>query len=923
MKQNFLLKSFVLLIALLAGGISASWGQTTLFTTNFSTDDGWSTEDIITSETTEATKTIKGTTISFKGYKSSNLKVIVGETASAAGKLTFTGNNLSASNGSVNYYMAIPVSGVNGTLTIATTGDATKWYYSYKDGNGNPVDRQQASANNGFTIENLTNSDVVVYIGSSGKNMTSITITTPESESAEKFAVTYAAGDGTGTMEGEEYAEGKTFTLPTCTFTAPEGKSFVGWLCSADNEVYDAGATYTMTGIATTFTAQYAKVANKIIYSLIDRVGSAEVSATDATVNEGTSLVLSNTSGRIKLTAASGEQFKDGDKVVFSGMIGKTEKNYGVKYGSTTSINNGSLFVAGTTDPLSVTGSLSLSSATSDLYIGRYDGTTTTLTSLVISRQLAIQSEAFGGVMIEGSKATENTDYTIDGTTITLVGSYTAAPEVALIETLTAIDNSTFENNVSVELTKSGSLYTGTATVAGVTYTVNATVNTSAELIADETALTVTSPKIATGSVTFNLTGNNLVGESVSIDLESAVEGLSINPTTIDIIEGAVSQEVKVTYQSDVEVASTTVNLIITATGVDNIVIPVTYSSTAGVTEITDVTEATTWDWSNTGLDETAVSPNQNAVVVLANVDGWSENFNAAALAGQAQYFYYGSNNCFQGSILKFHTTVPGTVTVEYSNTGNRTDEAANYRYLYINDVKADQTGSISASSKNTVEDYPVAAGDVVLKGIQGEDTQNMLRIYKVVFTPGATITATKEYSTFCSAYDLDFTEVDGLEAYVVSAIGESSATITKVNKVPARTGLILKKTADVGTATTFNVSIASSTDDMGTNYMVGVTEATDISSISNAYILSDGKFYKSNGGILAAGKAYLVAEAWVTSDAPSFSLNVDDEGTTGIRSIDNGQLTIDNVYYDLSGRRVAQPSKGVYIVNGKKVVIK
>ena len=27
MKQNFLLKSFVLLIALLAGGISASWGQ--------------------------------------------------------------------------------------------------------------------------------------------------------------------------------------------------------------------------------------------------------------------------------------------------------------------------------------------------------------------------------------------------------------------------------------------------------------------------------------------------------------------------------------------------------------------------------------------------------------------------------------------------------------------------------------------------------------------------------------------------------------------------------------------------------------------------------------------------------------------------------------------------------------------------------
>ena len=41
-----------------------------------------------------------------------------------------------------------------------------------------------------------------------------------------------------------------------------------------------------------------------------------------------------------------------------------------------------------------------------------------------------------------------------------------------------------------------------------------------------------------------------------------------------------------------------------------------------------------------------------------------------------------------------------------------------------------------------------------------------------------------------------------------------------------------------------------------------------------------------------------------------------------GIRSMDNGQWTIDN-FYDLSGRRVAQPTKGVYILNGKKVVIK
>lgn len=46
-------------------------------------------------------------------------------------------------------------------------------------------------------------------------------------------------------------------------------------------------------------------------------------------------------------------------------------------------------------------------------------------------------------------------------------------------------------------------------------------------------------------------------------------------------------------------------------------------------------------------------------------------------------------------------------------------------------------------------------------------------------------------------------------------------------------------------------------------------------------------------------------------------------KSATSIRSIDNGQLTTDKVYYDLSGRRVAQPSKGLYIINGKKVMVK
>ena len=42
-----------------------------------------------------------------------------------------------------------------------------------------------------------------------------------------------------------------------------------------------------------------------------------------------------------------------------------------------------------------------------------------------------------------------------------------------------------------------------------------------------------------------------------------------------------------------------------------------------------------------------------------------------------------------------------------------------------------------------------------------------------------------------------------------------------------------------------------------------------------------------------------------------------------GIRSMDNGQLKMDNDIYDLNGRKVTTPKRGLYIVNGKKVVIK
>ena len=85
-------------------------------------------------------------------------------------------------------------------------------------------------------------------------------------------------------------------------------------------------------------------------------------------------------------------------------------------------------------------------------------------------------------------------------------------------------------------------------------------------------------------------------------------------------------------------------------------------------------------------------------------------------------------------------------------------------------------------------------------------------------------------------------------------------------------------------------------------------------------YIVSGGIFKKASGGnAIKAFRAYLRQRD--VSNAKTVSMLFED-GTTGISELKDN-VVMPTVYYDLQGRRVADPSKGIYIVNGKKVIIK
>ena len=172
----------------------------------------------------------------------------------------------------------------------------------------------------------------------------------------------------------------------------------------------------------------------------------------------------------------------------------------------------------------------------------------------------------------------------------------------------------------------------------------------------------------------------------------------------------------------------------------------------------------------------------------------------------------------------------------------------------------------------------------------------------------------------------LDFAAVipANVEAYAVTKVNTGYVTLTKVEGVlPASTGVIVK-------ATEGDYTFTYSTETPATvegNLLVGTTVDEEIA--EEAYVLGnvDGVgLYKAEmaGGVWKnnANKAYLPASAVPTSAQGAASFSFRFPGTTAIKNVE-----VENevkVIYDLTGRKVETISApGIYIVNGKKVLVK
>ena len=192
-------------------------------------------------------------------------------------------------------------------------------------------------------------------------------------------------------------------------------------------------------------------------------------------------------------------------------------------------------------------------------------------------------------------------------------------------------------------------------------------------------------------------------------------------------------------------------------------------------------------------------------------------------------------------------------------------------------------------------------------------------------FVSDLSITLDKEWTTLTSAYNLDFSGVKGLTAYTAKYDEANDAVaLTPVKRVKAHTGLILK--GEAGNTYTLPILASNETelDAVKGNQLVDCVDALWSTGRNQDYFLYNGEFVKSkNDGWVLPGKSYLYIQGGRNNVSASPLRFYVGNTSTAIDGITNNPVEKDDAYYNLLGVKVQRPQHGVFIHNGKKVVLK
>ncbi|MDO4995196.1 MAG: BACON domain-containing carbohydrate-binding protein [Bacteroidales bacterium] len=220
------------------------------------------------------------------------------------------------------------------------------------------------------------------------------------------------------------------------------------------------------------------------------------------------------------------------------------------------------------------------------------------------------------------------------------------------------------------------------------------------------------------------------------------------------------------------------------------------------------------------------------------------------------------------------------------------------------------------------------ATSDVLT--ITFETDHNRFFLDEVIITAPSSVenptvkTAASGYASYCCEYPIDLDELDSsVKAYAVSANSSTSATFTQLTgTIKGGVPFILKGDA----STVYELTLADeSTTVPSSNMLRGTLAPTYVTTEEGAYTnlgLSGGEFKRINPGTIKKNKAYLQVPTSSLSESVK-SISITFEDATGIDHTEVMPIVDNEAWFDLSGRRVTHPTKGLYIHGGKKVFVK
>ena len=207
--------------------------------------------------------------------------------------------------------------------------------------------------------------------------------------------------------------------------------------------------------------------------------------------------------------------------------------------------------------------------------------------------------------------------------------------------------------------------------------------------------------------------------------------------------------------------------------------------------------------------------------------------------------------------------------------------------------------------------------GNAIKNNFTGSAEKDWKIKNRTVTTDELGLSENQSQATYYSETE-DLEVPEGVVAYIITGVNGNNVVTQRIRYIPKRVAVFVEQT----TSTENPLEVIPDASELP---LKGTAVDLNVASISGGtvYVLYKGEFVKSTTGTIPAKRCYLLLPNNVAAGTRAFGITGGgSDGSTAIKSINDEPSTIDN-WYDMRGRRIEKPTKGLYILNGKKVVIK